>query len=131
MNIDRQQLASHSRHSQWARSRCVKRRECRSLRSQFNEAFVTAAFTDRGELEIHASKFNVDGDVAAPNHPIGATGAILINKAACALEWTQGGGFVASGRREGDRALSGTPVLSSVTDPSPFGLFRVSNAVLA
>ena len=59
-------------------------------RYEVNEAFAAIAIAVRDELKIDASRFNVDGGAIAHGHPIGATGAILITRAAHALRRTGG-----------------------------------------
>jgi acetyl-CoA C-acetyltransferase len=57
-------------------------------RFEVNEAFAAIALAVRKELKIDAARFNVDGGAIAHGHPIGATGATLITKAADALART-------------------------------------------
>ena len=57
-------------------------------RFEVNEAFAAIAIVVRDELKIDPDRFNVDGGAIAHGHPIGATGAILITKAAHALKRT-------------------------------------------
>jgi len=59
-------------------------------RFEVNEAFAAIAIVVRDELKIDPARFNVDGGAIAHGHPIGATGAILITKAAHALKRTGG-----------------------------------------
>jgi acetyl-CoA C-acetyltransferase len=49
------------------------------------EAFAAVALVVQAELDIDPARFNVDGGAITHGHPIGATGAILITKAAHAL----------------------------------------------
>jgi len=57
-------------------------------RFEINEAFAAVALVVQSELDIDPARFNVDGGAIAHGHPIGATGAILITKAAHALRRT-------------------------------------------
>jgi acetyl-CoA C-acetyltransferase len=59
-------------------------------RYEVNEAFAAIAIVVRDELQIEPSRYNIDGGAIAHGHPIGATGAILITKAAHALQRTGG-----------------------------------------
>ncbi|HEX6704113.1 MAG TPA: thiolase family protein [Albitalea sp.] len=59
-------------------------------RFEVNEAFAAIALVVRDELKIDPARFNVDGGAIAHGHPIGATGAILVTKAAHALKRTGG-----------------------------------------
>jgi len=59
-------------------------------RFEVNEAFAAIALVVRDELKIDPARFNVDGGAIAHGHPIGATGAVLITKAAHALKRTGG-----------------------------------------
>ena len=54
-------------------------------RFEVNEAFAAVALVVQSELDIDPARFNVDGGAIAHGHPIGATGAILITRAAHAL----------------------------------------------
>jgi acetyl-CoA C-acetyltransferase len=54
-------------------------------RYEINEAFAAIALAVQYELGIDPARLNVDGGAIAHGHPIGATGAILITKAAHAL----------------------------------------------
>ena len=54
-------------------------------RFEVNEAFAAVALVAQSELDIDPARFNIDGGAIAHGHPIGATGAILITKAAHAL----------------------------------------------
>lgn len=54
-------------------------------RFEINEAFAAIALVVQRELQIAPERLNVDGGAIAHGHPIGATGAILITKAAHAL----------------------------------------------
>jgi len=65
-------------------------------RFEVNEAFAAIAIVVRDELKIDPDRFNVDGGAIAHGHPIGATGAILITKAAHALKRTGGNKAVVS-----------------------------------
>ncbi|MBV8623516.1 MAG: thiolase family protein [Herbaspirillum sp.] len=55
-------------------------------RFEINEAFAAIALVVQRELQIAPERLNVDGGAIAHGHPIGATGAILITKAAHALK---------------------------------------------
>jgi acetyl-CoA C-acetyltransferase len=57
-------------------------------RFEVNEAFAAIALVVQAELGIDPARFNVDGGAIAHGHPIGASGAILITKAAHALRRT-------------------------------------------
>jgi acetyl-CoA C-acetyltransferase len=54
-------------------------------RYEVNEAFAAVALVVQSELGIDPARLNPDGGAIAHGHPIGATGAILITKAAHAL----------------------------------------------
>lgn len=54
-------------------------------RYEINEAFAAIALAVQSELDIDMARLNIDGGAIAHGHPIGATGAILITKAAHAL----------------------------------------------
>jgi len=54
-------------------------------RFEVNEAFAAVALVVQSELDIDSARLNVDGGAIAHGHPIGASGAILITKAAHAL----------------------------------------------
>lgn len=54
-------------------------------RFEVNEAFAAVALVVQSELDIDPARLNVDGGAIAHGHPIGASGAILITKAAHAL----------------------------------------------
>lgn len=54
-------------------------------RFEINEAFAAVPLVVQSALEIDAARVNPDGGAIAHGHPIGATGAILITKAAYAL----------------------------------------------
>ena len=58
-------------------------------RFEINEAFAAIALVVQSELGIDPDRLNVDGGAIAHGHPIGATGAVLITKAAHALQRTQ------------------------------------------
>lgn len=55
-------------------------------RYEINEAFAAIALAVQSELGIDPARLNADGGAIAHGHPIGATGAILITKAAHALQ---------------------------------------------
>jgi acetyl-CoA C-acetyltransferase len=55
-------------------------------RYEVNEAFAAVALVAQSELGIAPARFNADGGAIAHGHPIGASGAILITKAAHALQ---------------------------------------------
>lgn len=55
-------------------------------RYEVNEAFAAVALVAQAELGIDPARLNVDGGAIAHGHPIGASGAILITKAAHALQ---------------------------------------------
>ncbi len=55
-------------------------------RFEINEAFAAIALAVQRELQIAPERLNIDGGAIAHGHPIGATGAILITKAAHALK---------------------------------------------
>lgn len=57
-------------------------------RFEINEAFAAIALAVRRELAIPDERLNIDGGAIAHGHPIGATGAVLITKAAHALQRT-------------------------------------------
>jgi acetyl-CoA C-acetyltransferase len=57
-------------------------------RFEVNEAFAAIALVVQSELGIAEDRFNVDGGAIAHGHPIGASGAVLITKAAHALRRT-------------------------------------------
>lgn len=57
-------------------------------RYEINEAFAAVALVAQSELGIDPAKLNPDGGAIAHGHPIGATGAILVTKAAHALHRT-------------------------------------------
>lgn len=59
-------------------------------RFEVNEAFAAIALAVQSELKIADERYNVDGGAIAHGHPIGATGAILLTKAAHALRRTGG-----------------------------------------
>jgi len=59
---------------------------------EMNEAFASQAEACRRELEIPLDKLNLDGGALALGHPLGATGARLIGKAALLLK-RQGGRY--------------------------------------
>jgi acetyl-CoA C-acetyltransferase len=55
-------------------------------RYEINEAFAAVALVAQSELGLDPARLNPDGGAIAHGHPIGATGAILITKAAHALQ---------------------------------------------
>ena len=55
-----------------------------------NEAFAAQAEACRRDLQIPDRKLNVDGGAIAIGHPLGATGARLIGKAAALLQREKG-----------------------------------------
>jgi acetyl-CoA C-acetyltransferase len=57
---------------------------------EINEAFAAQVLACNRDLNIEPSKINVNGGAIAHGHPLGATGAILITKAAYELERTGG-----------------------------------------
>jgi len=57
-------------------------------RYEINEAFAAIALAVQAELGLDEARLNVDGGAIAHGHPIGATGAVLIVKAAHALRRT-------------------------------------------
>lgn len=57
-------------------------------RYEVNEAFAAVALVAQLALGINPERLNADGGAIAHGHPIGATGAILITKAAHALRRT-------------------------------------------
>lgn len=57
-------------------------------RFEVNEAFAAVALAVQMELGIDPGRLNVDGGAIAHGHPIGASGAVLITKAAHALART-------------------------------------------
>lgn len=57
-------------------------------RYEINEAFAAVALVVQSELGIDPARLNPDGGAIAHGHPIGATGAVLITKAAHALRRT-------------------------------------------
>lgn len=59
---------------------------------EMNEAFASQSEACRRELEIPLEKLNLDGGALALGHPLGATGARLIGKAALLLN-RQGGRY--------------------------------------
>ncbi|KAF1047847.1 MAG: Acetyl-CoA acetyltransferase [Herbaspirillum frisingense] len=59
-------------------------------RFEVNEAFAAIALAVQAELKIDDARYNIDGGAIAHGHPIGATGAVLITKAAHALRRTGG-----------------------------------------
>jgi acetyl-CoA C-acetyltransferase len=65
-------------------------------RFEVNEAFAAVALVVQAELDIDPARFNADGGAIAHGHPIGATGAILITRAAHALHRLGGSKAVVS-----------------------------------
>ncbi|WDZ95998.1 acetyl-CoA C-acyltransferase [Herbaspirillum sp. WKF16] len=59
-------------------------------RFEVNEAFAAIALAVQSELRIADERYNPDGGAIAHGHPIGATGAILLTKAAHALRRSGG-----------------------------------------
>ena len=57
-------------------------------RFEINEAFAAIALAVQSKLDFDLARLNPDGGAIAHGHPIGATGAILITKAAHALQRT-------------------------------------------
>lgn len=57
-------------------------------RFEINEAFAAVALAVQVRLNIDPARLNIDGGAIAHGHPIGATGAILVAKAAHALQRT-------------------------------------------
>jgi acetyl-CoA C-acetyltransferase len=57
---------------------------------EINEAFAAQVLACNRELNIDPSKINVNGGAIAHGHPLGATGAILVTKAAYELQRTGG-----------------------------------------
>lgn len=57
-------------------------------RYEINEAFAAIVLAVQAELGLDEERLNVDGGAIAHGHPIGATGAVLIVKAAHALRRT-------------------------------------------
>lgn len=57
-------------------------------RYEINEAFAAVALVAQSELGIDPARLNPDGGAIAHGHPIGASGAVLITKAAHALRRT-------------------------------------------
>ena len=53
---------------------------------ELNEAFAAQSLAVLKELPIPAEKLNLDGGAIALGHPLGATGARIIGKAACLLK---------------------------------------------
>lgn len=53
---------------------------------EHNEAYSTASIVVQQELDINASKFNVNGGAIALGHPIGASGARLVTTMIYALQ---------------------------------------------
>ncbi|MEH7417567.1 thiolase family protein [Neobacillus drentensis] len=57
---------------------------------EINEAFAAQVLACNRELEMDMNKVNVNGGAIAHGHPLGATGAILVTKAAYELQRTGG-----------------------------------------
>ena len=57
---------------------------------EINEAFASQVIACNRELEMDPAKVNVNGGAIAHGHPLGATGAILITKAAHELKRSEG-----------------------------------------
>ncbi len=57
---------------------------------EMNEAFAAQAEACRRDLNIPAEKLNIDGGAIAIGHPLGATGARLVGKAAQLLQREKG-----------------------------------------
>lgn len=57
---------------------------------EINEAFASQALACLDQLEIDAARVNLDGGALALGHPLGATGARLVGKAAALLQRTGG-----------------------------------------
>jgi acetyl-CoA acyltransferase len=57
---------------------------------ELNEAFAAQALACMGELRLDPAKVNIDGGALALGHPLGATGARIVGKAASLL--ARGGG---------------------------------------
>jgi acetyl-CoA acyltransferase len=53
---------------------------------EMNEAFASQAEACRRDLDIDPAKLNIDGGAIALGHPLGATGARLVGKAAQLLQ---------------------------------------------
>ena len=60
--------------------------------AEVNEAFAAQALACLRDLELEPAKVNLDGGAIALGHPLGATGARLVGKAAALLQ-RQGGRF--------------------------------------
>lgn len=57
---------------------------------EINEAFASQVIACNRELEMDLAKVNVNGGAISHGHPLGATGAILITKAAHELKRSEG-----------------------------------------
>ncbi|MFJ7677888.1 thiolase family protein [Peribacillus sp. NPDC097198] len=57
---------------------------------EINEAFASQVIACNRELEMDPAKVNVNGGAISHGHPLGATGAILITKAAHELKRSEG-----------------------------------------
>ena len=53
---------------------------------ELNEAFSSQSLATIGDLGIDESKINLDGGAIAIGHPLGATGARIVGKAASLLQ---------------------------------------------
>ncbi|MBP80541.1 MAG: acetyl-CoA C-acyltransferase [Acidiferrobacteraceae bacterium] len=62
---------------------------------EINEAFATQSIASIRDLELDASKVNLDGGAIAIGHPLGATGARITGKAAQVLQ-REGGRYALS-----------------------------------
>ena len=59
---------------------------------ELNEAFASQALACMRDLGLDAAKVNIDGGAIAIGHPLGATGARIVGKAAALLK-REGGGY--------------------------------------
>lgn len=57
---------------------------------EINEAFAAQVLACNRELEMNLEKVNINGGAIAHGHPLGATGAILVTKAAYELKRSEG-----------------------------------------
>jgi acetyl-CoA acyltransferase len=57
---------------------------------ELNEAFASQSLACIGELGLDVAKVNIDGGAIAIGHPLGATGARIVGKAASLLKRTGG-----------------------------------------
>ena len=55
---------------------------------EINEAFASQALACLDQLDIDPARVNLDGGALALGHPLGATGARLVGKAAALLQRT-------------------------------------------